>query len=734
MKVIESLYKCCQSGNETAVKTILERENLDDLCYKIIVSYYDAIAGDNDIKRIVDVLNYLEEELSIASTVSDTVYDMALETLNDANETVVGIDTEMGEDVNVREHQYPELRGSLKKVHYPTESNITFWGEPRKSLENYLCASMESFINDNPEDPVNIVADYKWDGASNIFECSKNKIKHVLTRYKVEKNLGKDITHIYEGLTVEDIFWDNIPPQVYELESYGIKTEVIMTKTAFEEYKKYIMDNKCNRRSAVSSILNRTADNLDPKMLNFLKVIPLQISTATPLKGDPTTVSCGNTSWAKAGIINGRYQYIGFHHYHGFAYPMFLVDKQTLTKKYSSPYFAELANELYCSIRPLVEENALNEEVPIDGMVFTLLNQKLIEQLGRSNDKNNFQVAFKFPAGTEKTTLLDVEFQVGPIAGTITPVAIVKPVFINGSRITHIGLSNLEKLEKLDLHKGDEIIVQYDIIPKIIVDKTCKKSGGEPIEIITTCPVCGGKIKSGRCINVDCDAKLAGKIINYVNKMNIPKFGVETISTLVSRGILTSIIDLYKLSGRRSELLKIPGFKEKTVDSLIAAPLNKVDIYPHEMLGSIGIPDISLTIMEKVCRVIDLDVLVNTPEIVLTAGVAINGVGDKTAFKIMTGILQKSDLIKGIMPYFTFKPYKNSVGNVVFTGIRDPEFASFLKDNPGIATSNSVTKDTIAVITKDKPNIETGSMKDAKQQEIPIIAITEAKHKWGYNP
>lgn len=744
LKLINSLYACCSLNSDTAVRTIIEKEDLEDACQKIVDGFFDNMATVDDLKRIINILNYLEEEMAISSPVSDTMYDMILEILNDANFMTVGIDNGMGTEEGAREHKYPELRGSLKKVHYAITAEIPE-KDSRKSLEDFLSGALSPFYTDiasahDPEDVGNdifIYTDYKWDGLSNVFECCENKIDHVLTRYKVKLNLGKDITHIYKGRSVSNVFGLNIPYELLGNTSYGIKTEIIMPQEQFEAYKKYTMNSKCNRRSAVSSILNRTADNFDPELLKFLRVIPLQISTEQPILAltDESTdgLICGEFAWLGAGTCNGRYQYISI-------YTPYCANRSCTPRIFSCDCFSgdlylecfeDLASELYDK-RDSIEAMAEKEGIPIDGMVFTLINDELIDKLGRSNDRNNFQVAFKFPAGTAKTTLLDVDFQVGPIAGSITPVAIIEPVWINGNKISHIGLSNMEKMERLNLHIGDEIIVQYDIIPKIIIDDTCKKGTGDKIVAIENCPVCGGDIKSGRCTNPDCDAKLVGRISNYVSKMNIAGFGIETVSALVSRDILTSVVDLYKLSQRKAELLEIQGFQEKTVSNLIAAPLNRLHIYPHELLGSIGIPDVSLTTMEKICRVIELDVLVNTPEVLLSMYRSIRGVGEIIAGKIVEGVSQKADIIKGLIPYFTFKPYKTLTGNVVFTGIRDGAFSEFLRDNPGIGTSSSVTKDTIAVITKDDPDSETSSMKDAKERDIPILAITEAKNKWGY--
>ena len=240
--------------------------------------------------------------------------------------------------------------------------------------------------------------------------------------------------------------------------------------------------------------------------------------------------------------------------------------------------------------------------VPIDGVVFTLLDDEFIKALGRSSNKNKFQVAFKFPQGVKKTILKNVEFPVGPTAGTITPLAIVEPVKINGNTITNATLSNFEKMERLDLNIGDEVIIKYDIIPKLEKDDSCKKGNGQKIVRPTCCPVCHHDLNGGsRCLNPDCDAKLSGKIYNYVKKMRIKGIGKKVVEKFVDRGFISSIGDLYRLPNYVEEISKLPGFGIASFSNIVTGIFSKVTVYPHEFLGAIGIPDVSTETMKKVC-------------------------------------------------------------------------------------------------------------------------------------
>lgn len=718
------MHTFCEYGEIAKLQSMVESIDLEsvfDSAYQLCTS--DETSTDV-LRKIVDILNYIENETSIPTTVSDTTYDKILElVISRGDNNAIGTSSNMTtQDESVREHQYPELRGSLQKVHFASTDEIPD-KDSRKSLEDFLKNTLSDYII--PEQGIITFVDYKWDGTSNVFECNGTNIEHVLTRYKVELNLGKDVTHVYKGKTAKDIFQYKIPGQFYDMGNYGVKVEVIMPNDKFEQYKEYIKDNKCNRRSAVSGITTKTDENIDPIFLEFLEVIPLQISTEEPIEGNPDTITVDDRTWLHAGIIDGRHQYIAIYYSEGNMAPVPI----TITNK----NYQSIAKSIY-AYRDLIEKHAENRGYPIDGMVITLWEWDLIQSLGREHHKNKFQTAFKFPAGIMKTTIEDVIFQVGPIAGTITPVAVVKPIVMNGNTITHVGLSNMEKLERLNLHIGDEIKVLYDIIPKIIVDDTCKKVDGEQILPITECPVCHGELDSGRCVNVGCDAKLTGRIAGFTKKMNIPGFGIETISDLVNHKIITSIADLYKLNTKISDMLNMPGYQETSVKNLINAPLSKTNVYVHELLGSIGIPDISLSTMEKVCRHIPLSTLLNEPDVLLSMYHSINGLGEITASKIIIGIEQNKELISQLIPWFSFKEYTDEPENeqiIIFTKIRDEKFSEFLQ-TLGIMTSNEYKSKAIALVVPDGEPITSTKKDKAIKNGIPILTISEAKKKWNY--
>lgn len=101
----------------------------------------------------------------------------------------------------------------------------------------------------------------------------------------------------------------------------------------------------------------------------------------------------------------------------------------------------------------------------IDGLVWKE-NKIDINDL-KENYRPNSQIALK-PANVEvKTKLLDIRWQIK--SGTFVPIAIVKPVDIQGSTVSKASLSNLNEIIRLGIKIGDDVIISKRnmIIPHI---------------------------------------------------------------------------------------------------------------------------------------------------------------------------------------------------------------------------------------------------------------------------
>ena len=203
----------------------------------------------------------------------------------------------------------------------------------------------------------------------------------------------------------------------------------------------------------------------------------------------------------------------------------------------------------------------------IDGIVvcYDLLSTQ--KSLGIGNDKKpKGSVAWKFPAEKCISTLNNVIFQIGH-TGACAPIAIIEPVRIGGSTISRASLANIDNIKTLGAFIGAriEVVKAGDIIPQIIaIVSEFDPSIHTPIEIPKVCPVCGHSLgyhtnTNGSdsvvlfCDNIECDAKVSGKIKRFIESRNILGLGDSIINALVNNGFVLTVPDLYKITPKEIE-------------------------------------------------------------------------------------------------------------------------------------------------------------------------------------
>jgi len=124
-----------------------------------------------------------------------------------------------------------------------------------------------------------------------------------------------------------------------------------------------------------------------------------------------------------------------------------------------------------------------------DGLVVRLNDVALQSALGVTAHHPRFAIAFKFQGDTGITTLEEVEWSVAR-SGTITPVAILAPVFLSGARVSRSTLHNISEFNKLKLSLGDRLQLKRrgDVIPKV---EGNLGGGSRKVSIPPVCPSCG---------------------------------------------------------------------------------------------------------------------------------------------------------------------------------------------------------------------------------------------------
>jgi len=188
-------------------------------------------------------------------------------------------------------------------------------------------------------------------------------------------------------------------------------------------------------------------------------------------------------------------------------------------------------------------------------------------------------IAYKFPAERKETVLEDILVQVGR-TGTLTPVAILKPIELAGSTVSRASLHNQDEIGRKDVKIGDHVLVEKagEIIPQIVEVVKDKRNGAEKEFFMPKrCPACGSAVKklknevALRCENMSCPAQLKERVRHFASKeaMDIEGMGEAIVAQLVDKQMVASYGDIYIL--KHEELAGLERMADKSAANLISA-------------------------------------------------------------------------------------------------------------------------------------------------------------------
>lgn len=269
----------------------------------------------------------------------------------------------------------------------------------------------------------------------------------------------------------------------------------------------------------------------------------------------------------------------------------------------------------------------------IDGAVAKIDSLAAQELLGFTARAPRFAIAFKFPAEEVKTLLENIDIQVGR-TGVLTPVAVLKPVFVGGVTVKHATLHNEDEIRALDIRIGDTVIVRRagDVIPEITgVDLALRPAGTIPYQFPKTCPACGQPVyrepeqAAWRCDNMACPAIRLRSLIHFTSKsgLDIQGMGEKLVTRLVEKGILQSPADIFHITESDLQSLDRMGpTLAKKIISNIRSATKKATL--AQLIRSLGIMHVGdslarmlatyFTDMDELSRA-EIEELVKLPDI-----------------------------------------------------------------------------------------------------------------------
>ena len=373
-----------------------------------------------------------------------------------------------------------------------------------------------------------------------------------------------------------------------------------------------------------------------------------------------------------------------------------------------------------------------------DGVVVVVNNLILEKKLGYVGKTQRWMAAYKFPAEQAVTIVEDIKIQVGRI-GTLTPVAVLKPVRLAGTIVSRATLHNQDEIKRLDIRIGDTVIVQKagDIIPDIIQVLPKLRTGQEkPFVMPKKCPICLSLVirPEGEvnyyCSNLKCFAVEKEKIVHFVSRkaFDIEGLGPKIIEQLINEGLIGSAADLFKLTA--GDLEPLARFAEKSAGNLVEALAKSKKISLAKFIYSLGIRHVgeetAIALAEQFGSVAKIK------KTSLAELAEVEDIGEETAkslrdyFNSAATIQFLQDLEKaGIKPFFvkTDKSAKLNGQVFVLTGGLDnftrDEAKNLIRKNGG-EISESVSQKTDYVVA----GTDSGSKYD-KAKKLGIRILTE---------
>lgn len=620
--------------------------------------------------------------------ISDFEYDMLMNELKN-------LEKEFPEFVS-KNSLTQKVGGTVKEGFEKVEHSV-----PLQSLQDVFSLEevQEFCLKMQKEDPnVSYVVETKIDGLSVALEYKNGEFVRGATRGN--GLVGEDVTDNLKTIK-------HIPKKLKEPIDIIVRGEVFIGKEDFEALNDTLDENEkfANARNLAAGSLRQ----MDSKIAASR---PLDIFIFNVQKCDTIT-------------FTSHYESLKYLQKIGFNINPVLIPCDTVRKVKNA--IEKIGNE-----RPTLNFG-------IDGAVVKVDNLALREKIGTTFKTPKWAVAYKYPPEQKETILKDIICQVGR-TGAVTPMAILEPVVVAGSKISKTTLHNEDFVKEKDLRIGDTVVIQKagDVIPEVVRAVTEKRTGEEKeFQMPTVCPVCGGQVVRipgqavTKCIGIECPARNLRNIEHFASKeaMNIEGLGEKVIKQLYDAGLIHNIADIYSLKLEDIAGLKKNGkkFAENLINGINKSKQNNLD----RLITALGIEQVgakSAKILAKKFKTMDALAKANFGTLTF-----VEEVGQITANSVREFFMQDQtkDLLKKLklagvnmtLIEDTGKDKRFNEQTFVLTGTLENytrEEASNIIESFGGKTSASVSKKTSYVLAGE----DAGS-KLVKAQSLGVKIITE---------
>jgi len=404
-------------------------------------------------------------------------------------------------------------------------------------------ARVRRFLNLPADEPMAFTAEDKIDGLSCSLRYEQGKLVRAATRGDGE--VGEDVTpNVRTIADIPELLHGDVP-DVFEVrgEVYMAKADFLALNAAQEAAEGKIFANP--RNAAAGSLRQKDASVTASRPLRFLA-----------------------WGWGAASAVPAASQFEMMQRIAAWGLPV-------------SPLLARCESVAAMLAHYRSIEHARAElGYDIDGVVYKVDRLDWQERLGFVAKAPRWGIAHKFPAERAETTLEAIDIQVGR-TGKLTPVGRLHPVTVGGVVVQNVTLHNRDEIARLGVRPGDRVVIQRagDVIPQVVENLT-RAVPREAYLFPDHCPECGSEAVAEegevdvRCTGgLICPAQRTERLKHFVSRaaLDIEGLGEKTIAEFFALGWLESPADIFRLKSRRDDILRLEGWKDKSVDNLLAA-------------------------------------------------------------------------------------------------------------------------------------------------------------------
>lgn len=360
--------------------------------------------------------------------------------------------------------------------------------------------------------------------------------------------------------------------------------------------------------------------------------------------------------------------------------------------------------------------------------------------------------AFKWQDEHADTVLDHIEWSCA--ASTITPVAVFKPVELEGTTVQRASLCNVSECERLGIgDKGTrlQVIKANKIIPKVINITEVVGSFVIPNE----CPVCHAPAvvresesgtKTLHCTNAACPAKQLKKFARFVSKegINIDGISEQTVWKFINHGFIREYADFYKLKNYAFEISCFEGFGKKSVSNLLESVEKSRHTDGRHLLYALNIPLCGGDVAKKLLSRYKVKELIETARLSMFDDefASIDGIGPEKSAKFIAWF--KDDVhfqhVQHLLSELIIEEQEpvetgNKCQGLTFVVTGDVhhyknrnELKAYIESQGGKVTG-SVSKSTNFLINNDAAS-QSSKNKKANELNIPIITEDEFIEKF----